>query len=49
MLLTDIEQTVIKHGIELIHLETVDFQALDFYLKHGYEIFGVLRTIKDIA
>ncbi|WP_225446605.1 GNAT family N-acetyltransferase [Paenibacillus rhizovicinus] len=41
-LLADIERTARKHGICLIHLETFDFQALDFYLKHGYEVFGVL-------
>ena len=28
--------------IRLIHLDTFDFQAKDFYLKHGYEVFGVL-------
>ncbi|WP_419727432.1 hypothetical protein [Terrisporobacter petrolearius] len=26
----------------LIHLDTFDFQAKDFYIKNGYEIFGVL-------
>ena len=26
----------------LIHLDTCDFQSKDFYLKQGYEIFGVL-------
>lgn len=29
--------------IRLIHLDTFDFQAKDFYLKHGDEIFGVLE------
>jgi GNAT superfamily N-acetyltransferase len=29
-------------GIKLVHLDTFDFQAKDFYFKHGYEIFGVL-------
>lgn len=29
-------------GIKLAHLDTFDFQAKDFYFKHGYEIFGVL-------
>lgn len=24
------------------HLETAEFQALAFYLKHGYEVFGRL-------
>lgn len=31
-----------KNGCYLVHLDTFDFQAKDFYLKHGYEIFGVL-------
>jgi hypothetical protein len=26
----------------LAHLDTFDFQAKDFYLKYGYEIFGIL-------
>lgn len=30
-------------GATLVHLDTFDFQAKDFYLKHGYEIFGVLE------
>jgi hypothetical protein len=25
------------------HTETADFQALDFYLKSGYEVFGKLE------
>lgn len=29
-------------GASLAHTDTFDFQAKDFYLKHGYEIFGVL-------
>ena len=29
-------------GATLVHLDTFDWQAKDFYLKHGYEIFGVL-------
>ena len=30
-------------GVKLSLLDTFDFQAKDFYLKHGYEIFGVLK------
>lgn len=30
-------------GCYLIHLDTFDFQAKDFYLKNGYEIFGTLN------
>ena len=31
-------------GAYLSHLDTFDFQAKDFYLKHGYEIFGTLEN-----
>lgn len=27
------------------HLDTMSFQALPFYQKHGYEIFGVLKDL----
>ncbi len=42
-LLTKIEQLGREYGCHLIHLDTFDFQAKDFYLKHGYEIHGVLE------
>ncbi len=29
-------------GAKLAHLDTFEFQAKDFYLKHGYEIFGTI-------
>jgi GNAT superfamily N-acetyltransferase len=41
-LLIEIEKTAKEHGIHLIHLDTFDFQAKDFYLKHGYQIHGIL-------
>lgn len=41
-LLLEIEQLAKDSGCHLIHLDTFDFQAKDFYLKQGYEIFGVL-------
>lgn len=41
-LLKFIEQEAKAMNIRLIHLDTFDFQAKDFYLKYGYEIFGVL-------
>lgn len=41
-LLTEIETIARKYEIQLIHLDTFDFQALDFYLKNGYEVYGVL-------
>ena len=42
-LLNEIEQIAKEKECNLIHLDTFDFQAKDFYLKHGYEIFGVLE------
>lgn len=43
-------QELIKHveklgkdkGAYLAHTDTFDFQAKDFYVKQGYEVFGVL-------
>ncbi|MEG0775332.1 GNAT family N-acetyltransferase [Clostridium sp.] len=43
VLLNEVEKTAKEKGCSLIHLDTFDFQAKDFYLKHGYEVFGVLE------
>lgn len=43
----EVEKSAIKKGCELIHLDTFDFQAKDFYLKYGYEIFGVLEDCPE--
>lgn len=42
ILLNLVEKIAKEKGCKLIHLDTFDFQAKDFYLKHGYEVFGVL-------
>ena len=42
-LLKKVENEGKQAGATLIHFDTFDFQAKDFYLKHGYEIFGVLE------
>ncbi|EKE01771.1 MAG: acetyltransferase, GNAT family [uncultured bacterium] len=39
-LLEKVEQDAKEKGGYLAHLDTFDFQAKDFYLKYGYEIFG---------
>ncbi|MDP4146453.1 MAG: GNAT family N-acetyltransferase [Bacillota bacterium] len=41
-LLDEVEKIAKEKGCKLVHLDTFDFQAKDFYLKHGYDIFGVL-------
>lgn len=43
MLLNEVERIAKEKSCYLIHLDTFDFQAKDFYLKHGYEIFGILE------
>ena len=42
-MLEEIERIALEEGCHLIHLDTFDFQAKDFYIKHGYEVFGVLE------
>ncbi len=44
MLLEHVEKISRSHRCYLAHLDTFDFQAKDFYLKHGYAIFGVLEN-----
>lgn len=41
-LLETVESEARKNGCALAHLDTFDFQAMDFYRKRGYEVFGVL-------
>lgn len=42
-LLNEVEKLAKEKECHLIHLDTFDFQAKDFYLKHGYKVFGVLE------
>jgi len=42
-LLKQIEEEARAMGAKVARLDTLDFQALDFYLKHGYEIWGILE------
>jgi GNAT superfamily N-acetyltransferase len=41
-LINQLEKDAKEMGATLAHLDTLDFQAKDFYLKRGYEVFGVL-------
>jgi GNAT superfamily N-acetyltransferase len=41
-LLNKVESEAKAIGARLSHLDTFDWQAKDFYLKQGYEIFGIL-------
>lgn len=42
ILLKHVETMCKERGYYLIHLDTFDFQAKEFYIKNGYEVFGVL-------
>lgn len=42
-LLKEVEVEAKEKGCNLVHLDTFDFQATDFYLKNGYQIFGTLE------
>lgn len=46
-LLQMVEDKAKSMGATIVHLETFDFQAKDFYIKHGYTIFGVLDDCPD--
>ncbi len=42
-LLSLVEAEARNMGCYIVYLSTYDFQAKDFYLKNGYEVFGVLE------
>lgn len=42
-LLQRVEDEARQMGCSLAHLDTFDFQAKDFYLRQGYEVFGLLE------
>lgn len=46
-LLGEMEAIAAENNCTLIHLDTFDFQAKEFYLKCGYEVFGVLEDCPE--
>lgn len=46
-LLNEVEEVAKEQGCKLVHLDTFDFQARDFYIKQGYEVFGVLEDCPE--
>lgn len=46
-LMTMIETYAATHGYPLVYLETGSFQALPFYQKLGYRIFGEVPEISE--
>ncbi len=43
VLINHVEKLAKQRGCYMAHLDTFDFQAKDFYLRHGYEVFGVIE------
>jgi Predicted acetyltransferase len=46
-LLKELEEKVRAKGCRLIHLDTWDFQAPEFYKKQGFELFGTLEGFPE--
>ena len=42
------EEIAVRRGCGNAHLETHDFQSLDFYKKRGYIVFGELQDLPEV-
>ena len=46
-LLTEAEKEAKTRGCHHVHLDTMSWQAPDFYKKHGYSVIGILPDIPE--
>ena len=44
-LLLEAEKEAVRRGCHHVHLDTMSWQAPDFYKKHDYEVIGILPDI----
>ncbi|MGE8205488.1 GNAT family N-acetyltransferase [Heyndrickxia sp. NPDC080065] len=44
-LLLEIDRIALDNKCDFIKVDTLSFQALDFYKKHGYQLFGTLDNV----
>ena len=46
-LLLEAEKQALERGCHHVHLDTMSWQAPEFYQKHGYEVIGILLDIPN--
>lgn len=46
-LLSAVEEEGKKLGAKVAHVDTFSFQAKNFYLRHGYEVYGILKDCPE--
>ena len=46
-LLKAAEEEAVRRGCHSVHVDTMSWQAPEFYKKHGYRIIGELENIPD--
>ncbi len=46
-LINKVESEAKALGAKLAHTDTFDFQAKEFYLKYGFEVFGILEDCPE--
>lgn len=44
-LITELEKIALEKECDFIKVDTLSFQALDFYKKNGYQVFGSLDNV----
>jgi len=44
-LLSELEKIALEKECDFIKVDTLSFRALDFYKKHGYQVFGSIDNV----